>query len=453
MRLLQSKQKVPSILSRRKQGIAGLFDDCSEVYVYVGSGSEVSTNVASPAPLTDLDEESDPWESIARPIEDEIAQESNICASARLPPANSDEGYVPVMPCAAGIEDSPHRPKIVAFNSHSWITVNACVARPVGKKELSLSPGAQASMKAEWDRLRTKVVWDETNVREWSDVAKEAQDAGVEINFCYLFGICVEKNSELPLGHPKRKFKGRVVFQGNRVTNQNWEAAIFQDLGSCPATMGASKTADFYDLMPGHAVEIADAEQAYIQALLTGTPCWICLPPEARPKSMGGFRRPVVKFLWALYGHPDSGTLWEQHCDSHVKSVGFEPIGEEWPSYYFHHKLRLFLVIYVDDSKMAGPKGNLSNGWYLLQKGLVIETPVPIGVYLGCRHEEGTMKVGDIVARTMTYNMEDFLTSCVDRYLELAGDGVKLRIVTTPFLVEDQGTSPQGAPSHPDPYS
>eukprot|EP00972_Heterocapsa_arctica_P086558 12759454-Heterocapsa_arctica.AAC.1 len=51
--------------------------------------------------------------------------------------------------------------------------------------------------------------------------------------------MCVEKNSELPEGHPKRKFTGRVVFQGNRVTNQNWEAAIFQDLGSCQFHYGS----------------------------------------------------------------------------------------------------------------------------------------------------------------------------------------------------------------------
>ena len=86
-----------------------------------------------------------------------------------------------------------------------------------------------------------------------------------------FFGICVEKNSEFPPGHPKRKVKGRVVFQGNRVTNQNWEAAIFQDLGSCPATMEASKADDFYGLIPGHAVEIADAEQPYIR---TGVIDW-----------------------------------------------------------------------------------------------------------------------------------------------------------------------------------
>ena len=168
-----------------------------------------------------MDEESDPWESIGRSIEDEIEQEYKICASARLLPANLGDDHIPAMPCATEITDVPHRPKIVAFNSHSSITMNACVARPTGKKEFSQSPGAQASMKAEWDRLRSKVVWDENNVHEWSEVAKEVQDAGVETNFGYLFGICVEKNCEFPLGHPKWKFKGRVVFQGNRVTDQS----------------------------------------------------------------------------------------------------------------------------------------------------------------------------------------------------------------------------------------
>ena len=279
------------------------------------------------------------------------------------------------------------------------------------------------------------MVCDEDTVREWSDVAREAQKGNCERNFGYLFGICVEKNSEFPPLHPKRKFKGRVAFQGNRVTNQSWEAAIFQDLGSCPATKEASKAADFYGLAPGFVVEIADAVQAYIQAGLSGTPCWICLPREARPDSRGHFRKPVVPLLRALYGHPDSGTMWEQHCDKHAKSVGFKPIGEEWPTWYFHLALRLFFVVYVDDFKMAGPKDNLDEGWSLLRKGLDIEPPVPIGVYLGCSYEEGIMNIGDITARTMAYNMEDFLSSCVDRYLELAGNGVKLRTVATPFLV------------------
>ena len=88
---------------------------------------------------------------------------------------------------------------------------------------------------------------------------------------------------------------------------------------------------------------MADAVQAYIQATLRGTPCWIELPPEAVPSECrwDKYRRPVVPLRKALYGHPDAGTFWEQRCDESVRAVGFEPIGEEWPSVYIHEKLQL----------------------------------------------------------------------------------------------------------------
>ena len=109
---------------------------------------------------------------------------------------------------------------------------------------------------------------------------------------------------------------------------------MFQDLGSCPASMEASKAADCYGSVPDFDIEIADAVQAYVQAALQGTPTWVCLPPEERPASWSKFRKPVVRLRKALYGHPDSGTYWEKHCDAHVKKVGFSPVSEEWPSCY-----------------------------------------------------------------------------------------------------------------------
>ena len=81
--------------------------------------------------------------------------------------------------------------------------------------------------------------------------------------------------------------------------------------------------------------EVAVAEQAYIQADLKGVPSWVSLPEEAQTEEMKayirkmGIRRPVVKLLKALYGHPDSGTYWEEHCDAVVRAVGFAPIGPE----------------------------------------------------------------------------------------------------------------------------
>ena len=70
-----------------------------------------------------------------------------------------------------------------------------------------------------------------------------------------------------------------------------------------------------------------------------------------------------------------------------MRKIGFEPLGGEWPSCYFHPRLNLFLVIYVDDFKMSGPADNLAKGWDLLRQGLQIDLPADIRgqAYLGCQ--------------------------------------------------------------------
>ena len=40
----------------------------------------------------------------------------------------------------------------------------ACVARPVGKKEIRDTPAAQAALLKEWDKLRKAGCWDESRV-------------------------------------------------------------------------------------------------------------------------------------------------------------------------------------------------------------------------------------------------------------------------------------------------
>ena len=104
--------------------------------------------------------------------------------------------------------------------------------------------------------------------------------------------------------------KGRAVFQGNHVRDEAGNWAIFADLGSSPATMEAAKAADAYGLLPGHAVEQSDAEQAYTQAWLTGTATWVRLPRDQWPESWEGMRDPVGPLRLAFFGHPDSGTDW-----------------------------------------------------------------------------------------------------------------------------------------------
>ena len=109
------------------------------------------------------------------------------------------------------------------------------------------------------------------------------------------------------------------MFQGNKVINQNYESAIFQDLGSAPATMEASKTADFYGCQQGHTIEVADAEQAYVQADMKGLPTYVALPYEEIPDQFKNMKRPVFRLRKALYGHPEAGAYWEEKVDNTLK--------------------------------------------------------------------------------------------------------------------------------------
>ena len=256
----------------------------------------------------------------------------------------------------------------------------------MSKKEIQTNPKANAALVKEWDALRKAGCWDESRVREWSDVANDARRNDSKTHVGRIFEICVEKNSELAPDNPARKFKGRVVFQGNQVKDENWDVALFQELGSAPATLEAGKACDAYGLIAGHDVQQADAEQAYIQTRLGGdVPTWVRIPPERRPKSWQHFRDPVCPLVLALYGHPDAGGYWEQHCHNHLAKVGFQPI-DDWRSCYVHRKLQLFLVVYVDDFKLAGPERHLSEGWALIGRNVRMENPTPLGKYLGCMH-------------------------------------------------------------------
>ena len=121
---------------------------------------------------------------------------------------------------------------------------NAAVARPVKRKEIEATPKARVAEQEEWDRLRKKGVWDETShgaTRDWKEVQNDYRKRGKKVHLADMFGICVEKGSELLEGDPGRKFKYRVVFQGDQVVDEWWQAAQFEDLGSSPATLECAR--------------------------------------------------------------------------------------------------------------------------------------------------------------------------------------------------------------------
>ncbi len=57
---------------------------------------------------------------------------------------------------------------------HIYLDI-VCVVCLVGQAEIERTPVAKAAMHKEWDRLRSKSVWDEDSPREWDEVRAEAR--------------------------------------------------------------------------------------------------------------------------------------------------------------------------------------------------------------------------------------------------------------------------------------
>eukprot|EP00439_Symbiodinium_sp_Y106_P066744 s3183_g10.t3 len=160
-------------------------------------------------------------------------------------------------------------------------------------------------------------------VRDFESVASEAKKNNQKVRFGNVFEIGSLKGAELKQGDPNRKYKGRSVFQGNKVLDENADHALFAEMSSRPASMEAGKTLGVFGSQPGYVIQQADAKQAYTQALFQGVATWVRLPRNRWPKEWKGMKVPVVPLKLALYGHLDSAGIWERHCETELKKVRY----------------------------------------------------------------------------------------------------------------------------------
>ena len=173
-----------------------------------------------------------------------------------------------------------------------------------------------------------------SRVREAADVRGEARRKSETAHFGRVAEMVYLKGAELGEDHPDQKFKGRDVFLGDNVKDQDFNFAVFEDLGSAPPSMEAARVLDAVSLFPGYAQEQSDATSAYTQSFLRGKPTWVSLPRERWPKSWEGkYTNPVCPLILPLYGHPDAGTYWEAECAKHVLAAGFQVI-DGWRSVF-----------------------------------------------------------------------------------------------------------------------
>jgi len=313
----------------------------------------------------------------------------------------------------------------------------------------------------EWSNLEAKEVWRWSTLCEWDDVSATARANEEEIHFGYLFGFMVIKGDEFPVGDPRRRWKYRIVFQGNNVRDQDWEVALFQEMSAAPACMEASRCAEAYACFPGHSVQGRDVEQAYITAKLGGPPVYVQLPKELWTAEMWKMKCPVVRLEKALYGHKNSGVYWSEHCDSLVRSAGFNNEGLfNWPSVYWHPTKRLMLVIYVDDMLLSGPAEHMDKAWSEL--GELINLAKPPGdddsthTFLGCTHRRYTKIINGKSAQCsetdVTHAMQKALAKYEVAVFEATGQHPRLFKVNSPSPEDSTAESPFRKPFNDEDY-
>ena len=198
---------------------------------------------------------------------------------------------------------------------------------------------------------------------------------------------CTIKHWETP---SKRRYKGRIVFRGDCVKDQDGCDAVFQELSASPTAIHSVNCNLAYGCIPGNKTTQADAVRAYVQAKLKSkSDSWVRVPFELWPKDWKGkYKRPTCKLAKALYGHPEAGGHWEQHLREALEAHGGKPVPNH-PSTYWFEESRLMLSIYVDDLLLSGPSDAHANFGKQLRTGskaINTEDPEPLGTFIGRKH-------------------------------------------------------------------
>ena len=288
-------------------------------------------------------------------------------------------------------------------------------------------------------KLEEAGVWDIAGVREWSSVKNDSEEAMVG----RVFAIMGEKHAEQKKPEAERKYKARVVFAGNNVQTASGTAAheLYQEISSTPAAMATVRGALGIAALRGYKAKMRDAVQAFIQARIDGPgrpKTWIRLPKAWWPKSWFDdqgrplYFDPVVPLCRALYGHPESGALWDKHLRGILRKLGWSKV-ESHPGLYIHDETKAVLVVYVDDLLMAAPTDAEERLWAEIAEHVQFsDPPEPISKFLGGHHSM-TAQGG---VTTSTCQMKEFLLDAVAKYQEEIG-AKSLPPVRTPYLEED----------------
>ena len=242
----------------------------------------------------------------------------------------------------------------------------------------------------------------------------------------------------MELSEELRTLKGRVCYRGDNARTAEGKLAVYQTMAASPTSIVAANAIIAYGLMKGHRISSADAIKAYLQSWLDSlAETWVRLPREVWPQEWfhsdgtPKYRRPVIRLLKSLYGHPEAGFHWERHLAKELKSMGGIPI-EEYPStYVFPNYDNLALIVYVEDFVLSGPDGMHDKFWEDLGKKVLIDDIGDLGRFLGRHHT--TVKHDE--HERFAFDMRAYSKDIVQDFAQLTG-ATAFKKAASPFLAK-----------------
>ena len=328
------------------------------------------------------------------------------------------EHVVPAMPVKA-FQQEPH--------NQGGEGPFAAVHHVLNRNEWHLHDGWDAAIQKELDGLLANNVWSYDEVISRDDLIARSKKSKKSINIGRLMTILSIKNYEVP---SLRKLKARVVFRGDDIRTEDNTLAVLQESKVNPTGLVGLNANLMLGCCPGNHSSQSDVVRAYTQSYLkTTVETWVELSSELTPPKYSKLKRPCVKLIKSLYGHPESGYHWDCRFKEVMRTMGGVHMTGFQSSYWFE-KSKLLLTLYVDDMILSGPSTSHKSFWDELQKHLEIEEPTKVERILGRKQEMFSDEKGSYVAMSM----EDFLESSCEAYENLSKTKIKESI--TPYMPE-----------------
>ena len=314
--------------------------------------------------------------------------------------------------------------------------------------------GVQA-VQHEAQGLRQNQTWDDASVDTIQNWKVWSRNTGIRIHIADLLTLCGIKHFEL---EPSQwKYKGRIVYRGDRIRDTDGNVVLFQETATSPTAIIALQITLWFGMLPDHIVTCSDAVQAFLQSWLDEDEYTLVLMPNelwlpSWKAKFGEAARLAVRLQKSLYGHPMAGKWWQNHLSSCLVSLGGIELQEHPSNFIFrwnpsehggevNQEFVLLLNVYVDDLTLSGHRSCHSSFWKVLTAKVKLEPFQEVDVsghlILGRKH---------FIERSpshtkVTFDMRTYVDQVVGTYCELTGISQQsLKKVTTPSFPESSMT-------------